>query len=60
MEPIKVIKIGNSKGVVIPHLFCKRLGINIGDFMDCWLTVKDEIVIIRHGEKGKPTWVKEK
>lgn len=52
MEHPKVIKIGNSKGITIPHKFCEKLGIKIGDFTDCTLTVKDEIVIIKHKEKG--------
>lgn len=53
MEHPKVIKIGNSKGITIPHKFCKKLGIKIGDFIDCTLTVKDEIVIIKHKEKER-------
>jgi len=53
MEHPKVIKIGNSKGITIPHRFCRKLGLRIGDFLDATLTVKDEIVIIKHEEKGK-------
>lgn len=53
MEHPKVIRIGNSMGITIPHMFCKKLGIRIGDFTSCWLTVKDEIVIVKHKEKER-------
>lgn len=52
MEVVKVNKNGNSRAVNLPVKFADKLGIKIGDFVDCTLTVKDEIVIIKHKEKG--------
>lgn len=52
MEVVKVNKNGNSKAVNLPVKYCDKLGIKIGSFLDCRLTVKDEIVIILHKEKG--------
>ena len=60
METTKINRNGNSKAVNLPAPFCRKLGIQIGDFVNCWLTVKDEIVIIRADEKRKPSWLKEK
>lgn len=51
MEMPKIIKIGNSKGITIPHNFCKKLGLRLGDFVEARLTVKDEIIIKLHVPK---------
>lgn len=60
METTKVNRNGNSKAINIPAIYCRRLGIRVGDFMDCYLTVKDQIVIIPHNQEEKPRWLKEK
>lgn len=52
MEVLKVNRNGNSRAVNLPSKFCDKLSIKLGDFVDCTLTVKDEIIIIKHPEKG--------
>jgi antitoxin component of MazEF toxin-antitoxin module len=60
METRKIIKVGNSKAVNIPANFCKKLNLTIGDYIDCWLTIDNEIAIIKHDQKGKSKWIDEK
>lgn len=45
METPKVIKVGNSKCFAIPHLFCKKMGVQIGQRLECSLNINGEMIV---------------
>lgn len=48
MELPKVIKVGNSKCIAIPHRFCKKLGIRVGQHLECTINTDGDITIKPH------------
>lgn len=45
MEIPKIIKVGNSKCIAIPHRFCKKLGLQLGQHVECTINIKGQIIL---------------
>lgn len=45
MEMPKIIRIGSSKGMVIPHKFCNKLGIKLGQRVECTLNIQGHMIV---------------
>ena len=55
MEMPKIIRIGNSKGMVIPHKFCKKLALSVGQRVECTLNVNGQMIIKIPQQTKDPT-----
>lgn len=55
MEFVKVQKHGGSKSVSLPHRYCKKLGIELGHFLACSISIDGAITLKPTKDQKDPT-----